>query len=329
MGSKRSGEMEFTTMQGSAAISVFGKAIVSEKVDYGHSLVSVDTMWSRGFYGKGVKVAVLDTGIDHSHPEFAGKNIVFKDFTKKDGDAQDRQGHGTHVAGIVAAPRNGMGLIGVAPDCDLYVAKVLSDNGTGNYGWIVKALEWCIENRVDVINMSLGGPMAEIPALRRVIQKAYALGIVLVAAAGNEGVNDGGKTNTIGVPAAYPQCWAVGSVDRYRRHSSFSSEGYQLDVCLPGQEVLSTYTGGRYSKDSGTSMAAPYFSGCLALIIEEFRSSKGRNPNQSEIKEIVVDKCVDLGLPGFNGQYGYGLFCFSHDNTDMVKFVEDANRINA
>lgn len=289
------------------------ESIPKDYKDYGLSLLGANKMWKKGYKGDGIKIAVLDTGIDINHIEFKGKEIKGRDFTSGNYDNfRDVQGHGTHVAGIIGSPENGLGTVGIAPEAELYICKVLGDNGSGRLDWIVNAIYHCIAQRVDIINMSLGCPYMIEPNLMKALETAEAHGILLVAAAGNEGNNDGGYTNTIGIPAGYDETWAVGAIDMFERQASFSSEGEQLDVCVPGVDIISTYPENRYVRLSGTSMASPYFAGALALIIQQFKDNFGRKPNAQEVKDIVITNLKDLGPLGFDYRYGHGMFSFNN-----------------
>src|SRR5262249_16888318 len=144
-----------------APLQVFTAAdMAAETADWGHAVIGVPEAW-KTTKGKGAKVAVLDTGIDSSHPEFAGRIKEMKNFTTSRAGAEDMQGRGTHCAGVVAAGENGFGVVGVAPEAELYIAKVLGDRGSGTLAWIAAGIDWAIEKEVDVISMSLAaGPNA-------------------------------------------------------------------------------------------------------------------------------------------------------------------------
>jgi len=209
--------------------------------------------------GKGVKVAIIDTGMDSTHPDLApnykgGYNAVTP------GDLPtDDHGHGTHVAGTIGAVRDLKGVAGVAPGVDLYGVKVLDKNGSGQYSWIVAGIEWAILNHIDVINMSLGGGSGT-EALKQVMIKANESGVTVVCAAGN----DSGPVN---YPAKYPQAIAVSASDSSDRLAYFSSKGAEIAVIAPGVNVYSSYKGGGYKTMSGTSMACPHVTGLAALAV--------------------------------------------------------------
>ncbi|MFO7612671.1 MAG: S8 family peptidase [Clostridia bacterium] len=249
-----------------------------------------------------VKVAVLDTGIDLDHPDLAanikgGYNVISPRKT-----ADDDNGHGTHVAGIIAAVNNDFGVVGVGPTLDLYAVKVLDRRGSGTISTIIAGIEWAIANDIDVINMSLGG--AGSISLQEAVIKAYNAGIVLVASAGN---SYGGS---VGYPAAYVQVIAVSSIDSNDRISSFSSIGPEVDVAAPGGYIYSTYKGGVYAYMSGTSMAAPHVTGAVAVLltrpdIADFDGDGTIEPG--EVYDIITGTAEDLGDPNYDTSFGFGL----------------------
>lgn len=153
-------------------------------------------------------------------------------------DYTDRVGHGTHVAGIIAAFNNSIGVVAVAPKAEIHAVKVLGDNGSGNHSHIAQGINWCIENNIDIICMSLGSQIPNV-AMHSAIQRAYERNITIVAAAGNDG--DINKDDDIDYPARYPEVIAVGAVNKYYERSWFSSDGDELEITAPGEEILSTH----------------------------------------------------------------------------------------
>jgi len=166
---------------------------------------------------------------------------------------EDDNGHGTHVAGIIAAAANGTGVVGVAPQVSLYAVKVLDGRGEGYYSDIIKGIQWCMENGIQVINLSLGG-YADVPALHDAVAQAARQGIVIAAAAGNDG--PGGSS--VEYPAKYPEVIAVSAVDASRRITDYSSRGPEVELAAPGDDILSTFTSSAYGTLSGTSAAVPH-----------------------------------------------------------------------
>ena len=258
--------------------------------------------------GSGVKVAILDTGIDYTHPDLDDVYAGGYDFVSNDADPKDGNGHGTHCAGIVAAEDNGEGVIGVAPHASIYAVRVLDDQGSGSTSDIIAGIDWAIDNGMDVISMSLGGGGFD-SAFNDAVNRAYNAGIVVVAASGNDG------QETISYPAAYDNAIAVGAIDSNHNLASFSNYGPEQEVVAPGVDIYSTmptYTvtlnywwyGGHsqnYDTMSGTSMATPMVAGVVALILSA-------NPDLTppEVRDILHTTSVDLGAAGWDQQYGYG-----------------------
>jgi len=242
--------------------------------------------------GKGVKVAVVDTGIDFRHPDLApnykgGWNAIVSTATPL-----DDQGHGTHVSGTIAAVKDLKGVVGVAPSVDLYGVKVLDKNGSGQYSWVVAGIEWAVMNGMDVINMSLGGGSGT-EALKAIMKKSKEMGVAVVCAAGN----DSGPVN---FPAKYPEAIAVSASDSSDKIASFSSRGPEIVVIAPGVNVYSTRKGGGYTTMSGTSMACPHTAGLAALAV-------GAGAHGSDAVRAAL-KAAATPLPGLTPvQQGAGL----------------------
>ncbi|MQA15002.1 MAG: S8 family serine peptidase [Pseudonocardiaceae bacterium] len=229
--------------------------------------------------GAGVRLAVLDTGFDVDHPDFAGRNVVTSSFIEGE-SVQDGHGHGTHCIGTSCGPRNpdtGPGY-GVAYECDIYAGKVLSNEGSGDDGGILAGISWAIANGCRVVSMSLGAdvepgtPHSEV--YERVARRAMARGTVIIAAAGNAS-NRPSMVAPVGHPANCPSIMAVGAIDVQRAVASFSSgsvdPGGQVDVVGPGVDVYSSWLmPQRYNTISGTSMATPHAAGVAALLGQRF-----------------------------------------------------------
>jgi subtilisin family serine protease len=214
--------------------------------------------------GKGVKVAVIDTGIDGSHPDLSGSvdggySAITK--TENPADYQDDNGHGSHVAGTIAGHRDGKGVVGVAPQARLYAVKVLDADGSGNLSDVIDGIVWAAKNHMDVANMSLGAPV-DSEAMHRAVRFARGSGVVVVAAAGNSGA-------AVGFPGAYEDVIAVAASDSNDKLASFSSRGPEVDFIAPGVDVLSAKMGGGFASYSGTSMASPHVAGLAALVVSQ------------------------------------------------------------
>lgn len=232
-----------------------------QTVPWGVERIGAPVAWRRTT-GVGVKVAVLDTGVEASHPDLRG-NLVERVNIKFPGwPAGDNNGHGTHVAGIIAAANNTFGVVGVAPQAQIYAVKIFDYRGRGFISDIVSGLEWAWKNKMQIVNMSFGTKQPS-TALKKAIDACLEAGMLLVAAAGNEGQKEG----EILYPARYPGVIAVSATTQDDNLADFSSRGPEVTVAAPGADVLSTYPGGQYRTMSGTSMAAPHTSGVLALIL--------------------------------------------------------------
>ncbi len=248
-----------------------------QQITWGIARVKAPEAWNNST-GKNVKIAVLDTGISNSHPDLTvsgGINLVGK---SKNNKWNDDNGHGTHVSGIIAARNNTIGVIGVAPDAQLYAVKVLDANGNGYISDIIEGIGWAVHNNMDVVSMSLGTRTYS-QALNDTTSNAYKAGILLVAAAGNSG--DGNlSTDDVLYPAKFDSVIAVSAVD----------------------SIYSTWINGGYANESGTSMAAPFVSGVATLV-----KSKNLSMNPQEIRDSLAHNAIDLGDPGRDRIYGFGL----------------------
>ncbi len=210
----------------------------TQSTPYGVDLVRARTLWGYG-RGAGIKVGVIDTGIDYNHPDLKGVYKGGKDFINGDDDPMDDHGHGTHVAGTIAAEDNQLGVVGVAPEVEIYALKVLKPSAdgsaTGSVSAIIQAIDWAIANGIRVINLSLGSDESSITE-KDAFARAWDAGILAVAASGN----DYNGTDLVGFPAAYPNVIAVGAVDAKEALASFSQRGTELALVAPGVGVLST-----------------------------------------------------------------------------------------
>ena len=245
--------------------------------------------------GGGVKVAVLDTGVDQDHEDLPINFSLQKNFTTSP-SVDDFYGHGTHVAGIIAAVGdNGKGVSGGCPSCVILNGKVLRDDGAGYYSWIANGITWAADNQAKVINLSLGGP-ASSRTLQNAVNYAWKKGAVVVAAAGNSGNQS--KT----YPAAYANAIAVAATDNRDQKASFSEYGKWVDIAAPGVNVFSTFPNHpykinkspNYDYGSGTSMATPMTSAAAALIW-----TTGYGTSASSVRsrlESTTDKIPGTGI---------------------------------
>jgi subtilisin len=243
-------------------------------VDWGLKAIGVEAAW-RETRGEGIRVAVLDSGWP-DHPDLP--NVVARAGFSGDTDGRDEAGHGTHTAGIIGAIDNGVGVVGVAPGCELICGRVLPITDPAQ---LADAIDWAVAQGARVINMSLGSP-TDYAEIRMAVKRAYNSGVVLVAAAGNSYV---AGQDTIAYPARYPEVLAVGAVDASLHKAAFSAAGAALSnsVAMPGVSMLSCWLGGGYARMSGTSCAAPMLSGLIALIIAH------ANVERACVHQVVQD----------------------------------------
>jgi minor extracellular protease Epr len=270
-----------------------------QQITWGIARVKAPETWNNST-GKNVKIAVLDTGISSTHTDLAvsgGINLVGK---LKNNKWNDDNGHGTHVAGIIAARNNTIGVVGVAPDAQLYAVKVLDAYGNGYISDVIEGIDWSVQNNMNVVSMSLG-TTAYSQALNDSTANAYKTGILLVAAAGNSGDGNLG-TDDVLYPAKFDSVIAVSAVDYNNIAPVWSADGAKVELAAPGVDIYSAWLNGGYVNASGTSMAAPFVSGVAALI-----KSKNLSMTPQEIRHTLDYNAIDLGDPGRDRIYGFGL----------------------
>jgi len=275
----------------------------AEVLPWGVDRIDAEKVWPLGNTADPIKVGVVDTGISNKHPDLlanvkGGVNTInpLKSWN-------DDNGHGSHVAGIIAALDNDIGVIGVGPAIDLYAIKVLGANGSGYLSDVIEGIDWAIAHNMQVINMSLG-TSSDIQSFHDAVASAKNAGIVVVAAAGNSG-------GAVSFPAAYPEAIAVSATDENNVLASWSSRGPEVDLAAPGVNIYSTYKGTGYATLSGTSMAAPHVAGSAALVLNTPVGAYDANANgkwdPDEVQKKLQDRATDLGAAGFDPLYGWGL----------------------
>lgn len=271
-------------------VEAVAQALPSSGLDWSISAYGLPALWSRR-QGAGVRVGVLDTGVDDTHPALQGAVVEHRNFTR-DCSPSDTNGHGTHVAGVIAA-RGPM--TGVAPKAEILSCKVLNNNGSGSLESVARAILFAVEAGCHIVVMSLGAAVrsAELTEAVRIADEA---GMIMVCAAGNDG-------GAVSYPAAYPQTIAVGAVNRAGAICEFSCRGREIDVAAPGEEITSCWLGGGYATLSGTSMAAPFVAGTMALAREGTPEPRGGSASRA----VLRNTSVDAGAPGFDPLYGWGL----------------------
>ncbi len=262
---------------------------------------------SNGNNGAGVKVAIIDSGINYNHPDLAANYVGGYDFVNKDTNPMDDNGHGTHVAGTVAARDNDTGVVGVAPGASLYGLKVLGANGNGSYSAVIAALQWSVDNGIQVTNNSYGSSGDPGTTVKAAFDTAYAAGVLNVAAAGNSG-NPAGAGNNVIYPAKWASVIAVAATDSSDKRASWSSTGPDVELAAPGVSINSTLKGGGYGTMSGTSMASPHVAGTAALVIASgITDANGNGKINDDVRQKLTATADDLGAAGRDTWYGYGL----------------------
>ncbi|MCC5639337.1 S8 family serine peptidase [Nostoc sp. CHAB 5844] len=272
--------------------------------NWGADLVKAPEAWAKGYTGKGVVVAVVDTGVDYNHEdlknniwtntkEIAGNGVDDDgngyvddirgwNFSDSNNNIIDNNGHGTHVSGTIAGQRNNFGVTGIAYDAKIMPVKVLNDAGSGSYNAIANGIYYAVNNGANVINLSLGGNFSN-RNLQNAIEYASSKGVVVVMAAGN----DGGSQPDYPARYAKNSGIAVGAVDRNNNLADFSNRSgtNQLAyVTAPGVDVYSTVPNNQYASYSGTSMATPHVAGIVALML-----SANRNLTSAQVRQIITE----------------------------------------
>lgn len=278
--------------------------VLKQTAPWGISRIGSRLVNAMGNTGKGIKIGILDTGIDYNHEDLKGNYRGGYNFVGNNDNPMDDNGHGTHVAGIVAAEDNDVGVVGVAPQAYLYSVKVLAFDSTGSTSDIVSGLDWSVDNNMQIINMSLGSDKDSI-SVRRAIGNTYNAGILIVAAAGNSG-NANGSGDNIDYPSRYNGVVSVGATDINDNRARFSSTGHELELSAPGINILSTLNGNKYGTLSGTSMSSPHVAGVAALIKS---TETGITNSRVRIRMQMTAQNMSKVTRGFSAKdwYGYGL----------------------
>lgn len=255
--------------------------------------------------GEGITVAILDTGLwrHHDLPQ-----PIFHGNFSASSTRYDQQGHGTHVAGTVGARLDGAGVVGWAPECHLASVKVLGDDGAGTDEGIAAGIRFAAAEGAHIINMSLGGGYSPriAAACREVIQQ----GIFVICAAGNDGA---WGADTVGWPAKLSETLAIASYRKDGAISEFSSQGKEVDIAFPGEDILSTWPDNTFRSISGTSMATPACAGLTALLLASHRKAEQKGAlktpvrNNRQLREHFVKYAQDMGDAGFDHAFGWGI----------------------
>lgn len=258
-------------------------------------IIATEEGWKVDRGSGDVVVAVIDTGVDMTHPDLRDRILPGLNVVAQNNNPQDDVGHGSHVAGIIAAStNNGIGVAGMTWYNSVLPVKVLDQSGAGSTYAVAQGIIWATDRGAKVINLSLGN-YANAEFLHDAVKYAYSKDVVLIAASGND------NTSQPGYPAAYPEVLAVAATDSKKNRAPFSNFGDYIDVAAPGVSIASTYTGQQYAALSGTSMASPHAAALAALI-------RSVNPllTNTEVMDIMRNSAEDLGTPGKDAEFGYG-----------------------
>lgn len=278
-------------------------------------ILNINKIWQKT-KGENTVVAILDTGCDYNHKDLKDNIIDGRNFCIGESyvDYMDRNGHGTHVAGTIAAVGNNASIVGVAPKTKLVICKVLGDNGNGSLNSIIDALNWCVGwrgkngERINVINMSLGTSQYN-SNFHQAIKYVYENNIPVICAAGNEGDNLC-DTIEISYPAYFDETISVAAIDENINPAFFTNTNDMIDISCPGVDVASTYPMNRIARLSGTSMACPHLTGATALIISKYYKVMNRYPNVETIYDMLKWFTNDIYIDGKDAKTGFGIFSF-------------------
>ncbi|WP_227354634.1 S8 family peptidase [Haladaptatus salinisoli] len=257
---------------------------LAQTLPWGVDRADAEVAHANGETGAGADIAIIDTGIDSTHPDLQANLGTGRSFVTTGNYPawQDNNGHGTHCAGIADAVDNGQGVVGVSTEATLHAVKVLTGSGSGTTSDVAAGIEYVADQGWDVGSLSLGSSSGS-QTLRDACQYAQSNGVLLVAAAGNSGP----CTDCVGYPAAYPSVMAVSSTNRNDGLSSFSSQGPEVEIAAPGSDIYSTYVGGTYTRLSGTSMACPHVSGAAGqLMANGYTNSEARSRLKSTAEDV-------------------------------------------
>lgn len=274
----------------------------SQVLPWGIDKIDAEKVWASSTADL-INVGIIDTGISNNHPDLLANVKGGINTIQPRKSWNDDNGHGSHVAGIVGALNNSVGVVGAGPAINLYAIKVLNSSGSGFVSDIIEGLQWAINNNMQVVNLSLGASTGNQSFHDAIIATKNA-GIVVVAAAGNSG-------GSVIYPAAYPEAIAVSAIDISNTIASWSSRGPEVDLAAPGVSIYSSYKGTAYATLSGTSMASPHVAGAAALVLSMPVGSSDTNNNGNwdpdEVQTKLQATAVDLGDVGFDNLYGAGL----------------------
>lgn len=275
----------------SALPAQFGASVLNDPYverQWALSQIQIRELWQTTNGGSEILVAVLDTGIDQDHEDLDGKVVVEANFTDSPTPG-DTYGHGTHIAGIIAAyGNNGVGIVGVAPESQLMNVKVADDAGGCKASTVAEGIIWAVDNGASVINVSIEFKEPS-PELEDAVNYAWSRGVVIIAAAGNEG------SESPVYPACYENCIAVAAIRQDDTLAPLSNYGDWIDVAAPGFDIYSTLPDNSYGYKSGTSFASAYVSGLAALLFSVVTDTNGDGKLNDEIRAAIENSCQQIG----------------------------------
>jgi len=244
----------------------------------------IPDIWNHGITGRGVKIAVLDSGISYPHVDLDLDQELFSDLTGKK-DWLDKSGHGTHCIGIIKASKANSEIMGVAYNSTIYVGKISHDIKGDKPEYLVSGIEWAINNKVDIISISKGSPRWNDADLKRAIDNAVEKGILIFAAAGNKRSDT--SVDELYYPARFKNVISVGAIDENNRPISTTLNTNDINIYAPGQSILSTHLNNKFERLSGSSQATPYVAGACALALESVRIKNSSINAISIINELL------------------------------------------
>ncbi|MBZ5586294.1 MAG: S8 family serine peptidase [Acidobacteriia bacterium] len=273
---------------------------------WGVKTINARAVHNGGNRGQGVKVCVIDSGIDATHPDLYQYYAGGYDFVNDDDNPADDNGHGTHVAGTIAALANNTGVIGVAPQASILAYKILGADGSGSFSDAIAAVERCAADGGKITSNSYGSTADPGSLVKAAFDKAAAEGILHVAAAGN--ARSIFACNAVAYPARYASVVAVGATDSSDKVASFSCRGAEVELAAPGVNIQSTWPGGAYATASGTSMATPHVSGLAALVLGCGLVDLNNDGvvDGADVRLRMQQTALDLGTAGRDTSYGFG-----------------------
>ena len=274
--------------------------------------LNIDRQWTYS-EGRGVVVAVIDTGCDLEHIDIKNNLLKGINIIDKSKDPQDDNGHGSHVCGMIAAENNGLGMVGVAPQAKILPVKALDSKGNGSLRNVIEGIIWAADAGADFITMSLGASNSN-DQLEKAIQYASLKGSVVFAAAGNSGEN-----TEILYPARYKNVISIGAIDENLSRTSFTCSGEDLDFLSPGHNIFSIAPNSGYAIMSGTSMSNPFAVGCAALLLSHNRQHKKFSLRSAQDYIDVLSKvCIDISEERYRSRKYQGNGIIKLDFTKLL-----------